>query len=294
VNRVGALVESALRNAWKFEELPWHLEVDPDRHIFPWESFFAAGLRQFRKMSAAQRHSFVFRETCFHLSNLLVGEHSGEALVAQVLVLTAKERPAHRELLALIAQEEAKHFLALHRYLSEKAGVLYPPSWKLKSALEALEACASPEMKVLIGQVVFEWNAASLLATLVTRAREPLLAAVLRLNLRDEARHLAYSQELREPLAKVLAGTVAPEMENLVFESIRASVAAHLAEPVWDELGLTAREMRRHALERMERLGILHRYRTLVPDQLERCGFPTRRLRRRLGSGLVKGLISDA
>jgi hypothetical protein len=52
--------------------------------------------------------------------------------------------------------------------------------------------------------------------------------------------------------------------------------------------------MRRHALERLESLGVLHRYRTLVPEQLERCGFPTARLRRRLGSGLVKGLISDA
>jgi hypothetical protein len=294
VNRVSALVESALRNAWAFEDLPWHLEVDPERHVFPWESFFAAGLRQFRAMSAAQRHSFVFRETCFHLSNLLVGERTGEALVAQVLVLTARERPAHREILALMAQEEAKHFLALQRYLSEKAGVLYPPSWKLQSALDAVEACVSPEMKVLVGQVVFEWNAASLLATLVTKAREPLLAAVLRVNLRDEARHLAYSQELREPLAKVLSGRIAPEMEDLVFESIRASIAAHLAEPVWDELGLSAREMRRHALERLEHLGILHRYRTVVPEQLERCGFPTRRLKRRLGRGLVKGLIADA
>jgi len=294
VNRVAALVEAALRGAWKFEELPWHLKIDPERHIFPWESFFAAGLPQFRAMSASKQHAFVFHETCFHLSNLLVGERSGEHLVAQVLVLTARERPAHRELLALIAQEEAKHFLALQRYLSEKAGVLYPPCRKLQSAFDALEACASPEIKVLVGQVVFEWNAASLLATLVTKAREPLLAAILRVNLRDEARHLAYSQELREPLAKVLAGGTAAEMEDLVFESLRASVAAHLAEPVWDELGLTARKMRRHALERMERLGILHRYRTLVPDQLERCGFPTRRLRRRLGASMVKGLISDA
>ena len=268
MNRVSALVDSALRNAWAFGDLPWHLEVDPEREIFPWESFFAAGLKPFRAMSAPQRRSFVFRETCFHLSNLLVGERSGEHLVAQVLVLTAKERPAHREILALMAQEEAKHFLALQRYLTEKAGVLYPPSPQLRSALGAVEACASPEIKVLLGQVVFEWNAASLLATLVTKSREPLV--------------------------KVLSGRVAPGMEDLVFESVRASVAAHLAEPVWEELGLTRRQMRKHALDRLERLGILHRYRTLVPDQLERCGFPARRLRRRLGQGLVKGLVSDA
>jgi len=209
-------------------------------------------------------------------------------------VLTARQRPTHREFLAVMAQEEAKHYLALQRYLSEKAGVLYPACHQLRSALDAVEACASPEVKLLVGQVVFEWTAASLVATLLTKSREPLLAAVLRVNLKDEARHLAYSQELREPLSRVFRGQAPAEMEDLVFESIRASVAALFAEPVWGELDLPARRMRRHALDRLERLGVLHRYRTLVPDQLERCGFPAARLRRRLGQGLVKGLIRDA
>jgi hypothetical protein len=293
VSRITTLVENALRNAWAFDDLPWHLDVDQGRQTFPEESLFAEDLKPFRAMTVAQRRAFVFRETCFHLSNLLAGERSGEHLVAQVLVLTARERPAHREFLALMAQEEAKHFLALQRYLSEKAGVLYPACRQLRSALESIEECASPEVKLLVGQVVFEWTAASLVATLLTKAREPLLAAVLRYNLKDEARHLAYSQELREPLAAALRGRLHREAEDLVFESVRASVAALLAEPVWSELGLPAQKMRRHALERLERLGVLHRYRTLVPDQLERCGFPAAGLRRRLGRGLVKGLIAD-
>jgi len=293
MNRITALVDSALKNAWSFDSLPWKLEVDPERGAFPEESFFARGLRAFEGMTARDKRTFVFRETCFHLSNLLAGERSGENLIAQVMVLTARERPADREFLAVMAQEEAKHFLALQRYLSEKAGVLYPPCRRLRSALQAIEDCASPEVKLLVGQVVFEWTAASLVATLLTKAREPLLTAVLRVNLKDEARHLAYSQELREPLSQALAGKVFPEMEDLVFESIRASVAALLAEPVWSELELPKRRMRRHALDRLETLGVLHRYRSLVPDQLDRCGFPTERLRRRLGTGLVKGLIAD-
>jgi hypothetical protein len=294
MNRVTALVDSALRNAWVFDSLPWDLEVNPEREAFPEESFFARGLRPFRAMSRAQRRAFVFRETCFHLSNLLAGEHSGEQLVAQVIVTTAQERPGDREFLAIMAQEEAKHFLALQRYLSEKAGILYPPCRRLRLSLQAIEACASPEVKLLVGQIVFEWTAASLVSSLLTKAREPLLAAVLRANLKDEARHLAYGHELREPLATLLKGRVPPAMEDLVFESIQASVAALLAEPVWSELGLPARQMRRHALERLDELGVLHRYRTLVPEQLERCGFPAARLRRRLGQGLVKGLIADA
>lgn len=293
MTRVGSLVESALRNAWSFDELPWQLEIDPARTSFPEESFFAGGLRAFRAMNDAQRRTFVFRETCFHLSNLLAGERSGEMLVAQVLVLTAKERAGHREFLALMAQEEAKHFLALQRYLSDKAGILYPACRRLREALEAVEDCASPEMKLLIGQVVFEWTAASLVSTLLVKAREPLLAAVLRVNLKDEGRHLAYSQELRQPLSRALKGGVAAEMEDLVFECVRASVSALLAEPVWAELGLDARRMRRHALQRLERLGVLDRYRKLVPQQLERCGFPIERLTRRLGQGLMKGLIAD-
>jgi hypothetical protein len=294
LNRVAALVDSALRNAWVFDSLPWGIEVNPERGSFPEESFFASGLRAFRGMTGPQRRAFVFRETCFHLSNLLAGEHSGEQLVAQVMVATARERPQDREFLAIMAQEEAKHFLALQRYLSEKAGILYPACRRLRQSLEAIEQCAAPAVKLLIGQIVFEWTAASLVSSLLTKSREPLLLAVLRANLKDEARHLAYGQELREPLAALLKGGVPAEMEDLMFESIRASVAALLAEPVWSELGLPARQMRHHALDRLERLGVLHRYRTLVPEQLERCGFPAARLRRRLGQGLVRGLVADA
>src|SRR5207245_983155 len=148
MNRVGAVVDSALRNAWVFEELPWNLQVDPERARFPEESFFAAGLRPFRAMNTSQRRAFVFRETCFHLSNLLVGERSGEQLVAQVLVLTARDQPWHREFLAVMAQEEAKHFLALQRYLSEKAGVLSPGCrgrwriWSSKASAPASPRCS--------------------------------------------------------------------------------------------------------------------------------------------------------
>ncbi len=293
MSRVANLVELALKNAWSFDDLPWQSQLDFERDVFPEESFFARGLRSFEAMTARDRRAFVFRETCFHLSNLLAGERSGENLIAQVIVLTSRERPDHREFLSVMAQEEAKHFLALQRYLSEKAGVLYPPCRQLRASLQAIEDCDSPEVKLLVGQVVFEWTAASLVATLLTRSREPLLAAVLRMNLKDEARHLAYSQELREPLTRSLSGKVPSQVEDLVFESIRASVAALLAEPVWAELGLPVRRMRRHALGRLDELGVLHRYRTLVPDQLERCGFPTSRLRRRLGAGLVKGLVAD-
>jgi hypothetical protein len=149
-------------------------------------------------------------------------------------------------------------------------------------------------VKLLVGQVVLEWTAASLISTLLLKSREPLLTAILRVNLKDEARHLAYSHELREPLARIFEKRVASEMEDLVFESVRASVAALLAEPVWAELGLEGRQMRRHGLERLESLGVLTRYREVVPQQLERCGFPIARLKRRLGQGLVKGLIDDA
>ena len=62
MNRVAALVDSALRNAWGFEDLPWNLQVDPERNRFPEESFFATGLRPFKAMSHAQRRAFVFRE----------------------------------------------------------------------------------------------------------------------------------------------------------------------------------------------------------------------------------------
>jgi hypothetical protein len=37
----------------------------------------------------------------------------------------------------------------------------------------------------------------------------------------------------------------------------------------------------------------LERYRVLIPQQLDRCGFPVEKLEKRLGRGLIKGLVAD-
>ena len=67
MSRIAALVESALKDAWAFHDLPWHVEVDPERGDGPAHSFFADGLPQYRAMRPRERHAFVFREACFHL-----------------------------------------------------------------------------------------------------------------------------------------------------------------------------------------------------------------------------------
>jgi len=86
---------------------------------------------------------------------------------------------------------------------------------------DAIEACASPEVKLLVGQVVFEWTAASLVATLLTKSREPLLAAVLRVNLKGM--FLVGQAAAKQMVAQVKAGKPPGAIVNM--SSVNARVA---------------------------------------------------------------------
>jgi hypothetical protein len=307
------LRDAALIHAWSYADLPWDRTVDPLRAGAPLGSFLAGILPSLQRMSAAEQHVYNFREACFHLSSLLAGERAGQQLLAQVVVtevlddLGRSGRPAaasaaadgegagDRELLVLMAAEEAKHYLTLHRYLAEKAGCLYPADSRLTRVLRGLEAHPSPELKVLVGQVVLEWTAASLLATLVSRSNEPLLRAILRLNLRDEARHLAYSYLLAGRLAsRRTLRRPSAAMQDIVFESIVGSMTALMAVPVWRELGLPVSTTRRLAVQRLRELGVIDRYARTIPLQLQRCGFATAQLERRLARDLEPTLTEWA
>jgi hypothetical protein len=284
---VARLVARSLSEAWSFDrDLPWETRVDPEAPAAGLETLLA-GFAPVKAMAARDRRRLAFAETSYHLSNLLAGERSGERLAAQVLLLAQRDV----EFLAIVASEEAKHYLALERWLREKAGRVQKPDAALTHVIAALESEGSAEVKLLVGQVVLEWTAAALLATLVARVREPLLKAILRLNLRDESRHIAYGALLQPVLSRAFGGGKATAaLEDLAYEAIRASARALLATPVWRAFGLGP-GARRHAVDVLARLGVIERYQKHVPVQLARCGFPTDRIVRRLQRDLVPSLL---
>ena len=285
------LLERSFAEAWSFEEdLPWRTRVDPLRPGTGLQSLLE-DYAPVRRMTARRRAELAFAESVHHLSNLLAGERSGERLAAQVIAAGSSDV----EILSVIAHDEARHYLALHRYLDEKAGRVERTDAALSEVIEALEERASPEAKLLVGQVILEWTAAALLATLVARVREPLLRAILRYNLRDESRHIAYGTLLRPELARSFAAArPRREMEDLAYEAVRASARALLAAPVWRRFGLSPKAARAHAVSVLQQAGVIDRYTLHVPLQLERCGFPAERMRARLSRDLAPSLRADA
>jgi hypothetical protein len=293
-SRVATLLDAARSQAWSMaSDLPWQLEVDPERVGTPLRSLLQPGLPALRKMRPSQRRQLAFREACFHLSNLLSGERSGQTMLEQILTL--RRARADREFLAIMAHEESKHSVALERYLTDKAKALFPADARLVAVLSALEAHPSPEFKLLVGQVVLEGTAASLIASLLCRAKEPLCAAILRYNLRDEARHIAYGYLILPPLLRALRGVPrVTEAQDLVFESIVGSVRGLLAIPVWREAGLPLAAAKRQAILRLGETGVMTRYTQTIPRLLARRGFPTARLERLLGSRFAQSLLAHA
>lgn len=243
-------------------------------------------------MTAQQQQQVAFREACFHLSNLLGGERCGERLGAEVIALTTEHRTVDREFLAQLVSDEVRHATALERYLRDKVDLLYEPDPLLVRAFDAVAEAPWPEIKLLAGQAVFEWTAASLISTLFVRANEPLVKKILQLNLRDEARHLEYSRLVSEPLRRLVgARSTTDQTDDVLFLAIAGSLGALFATPVWEEAGIPTQDARAQVFSKLEASGVITRYQTLLLRQIARCGYPIEGLEKKLASYLKTYLI---
>lgn len=175
----------------------------------------------------------------------------------------------------------------MNRYLSDKVNLLYEPDPLLLEAFDAVSKAPWPEIKLLAGQAVFEWTAASLISTLVVRAREPLIRKILQLNLRDETRHLEYSRLVAEPLKRLVRQSPSTKQTNeVLFLAIAGSLSALFAEPVWERAGVPKQSARAHVFSKLETSGVVKRYQTLLLRQISRFGYSVDGLEKKLASQL--------
>ena len=139
--------------------------------------------------------------------------------------------------------------------------------------------------------MLFEATATSTMESLYVRCREPLLAAILRRIMRDEARHLAFSYVIAGTLGHRYTPSQYRSMEDIMFEAVVACLSTFLAEPVWHEMGFPREVARRCALDQMVARGVIASYARVVPRQLAQRGFPSDRLAKLLREDLVPRLM---
>ncbi len=251
-----------------------------------------SGLSVFPRLSKPQRRAAKRHEVISHLSSLADGEERAAVLAAETaLIPPAGEDapgPAQTWFLAGLMADEAKHHAVLMHYLEHKVHRVYPPAPALAQAFSALHALHSFELNIIAGQLVLEATASALLTGMLLKIREPLLRTLLRLIMRDEARHMAFAYTITLPRRVSIAG----ETRDILFEAAYAGAESLLGAPVWEALDLPLRRARREAARTLRERGVLLFFTRVIGETLRRRGYDTTELERLIEGDLEKRLAA--
>lgn len=283
----------AYRHAWLEEELPWDEGAPWNEGTMPDALSLLARLPAFRAMTPDERAVLKRSEFASHLSALADGEKRATRLAAETALLADPDDADGQTFLGTLLADEAKHFAVLRRFVEEKLGHPVTPHPWLGRVFDALSAEHDYALNLLVGQVVLEGAAASLLNSLLVATRPSLLRELLRRISRDEARHMRYAYVVSALRSEHLSRSRRHRMEELLFASACAAAASLVAEPTWEELNLPRAEARETTVDALKARGVFNWYTRVVTRQLDRLGFPgdgfTRTVERHLEERLRRG-----
>lgn len=250
------------------------------------------GLPEFDRLDQIKKAEIKTKESLYHLSNLWAGEHFGIVLASQIITESSKEFPDWPYFMGTILADERNHALLLGRYLHDRVGLSYRPHPRLMEVMEILST-VSFELKLLIGQVVLEWTASSLLSSLLLKRPEPLLGKILQKVLRDESQHILMDQYAFAQVPQGRMEKIQKQTEELLFEFIVGNISSFFAVPIWQEYGLSKSGCRIYTAQVLDQLGVFHFFSKILPLQLARCRIRCDRLVPLLEKNLLVRLLND-
>lgn len=285
------LLDDASRAQWNYhKELDWNVAVDPENIAYNEENTFLSNLPEYKKMSSAQKNELRFKESGYHISNLLAGEYRAVSLSCSIMNKCYEENGEWSLFLSTITNDERNHFLVLFRYLEEKLGTCYDAHPSLDKLLDELHHEPDFAIQLVVSQVVLEWTAAALLASMLMRSKEMLLKRIISRILADEGRHLAFNKIVFNSLGAERIKKISTNKQDLLYDSIVACMSALLAVPVWKEFGISRDSCHRYVIEEFGSKGVFNFYSKVLPKKLQYLGIETPRLVERLERDLLGSL----
>ncbi len=217
--------------AWKTSVDP----LDPEKPIIPGKFVDFERLRGFGiRLDAKQEREFLASLTAWMLSQFLHGEQG--ALFAAAQVTEAVQFFDGKLYGATQVVDEGRHVEVFNRYLTEKLGKLYQINDNLFVIIDSLMSDSRWDMKFLGMQIMVEGLALGAFGTLYKITKEPLLKALLKMVIQDEARHVHYGVlALREHITKELDERERREREDWSFEVALLMRNRFMAYEVYDE-----------------------------------------------------------
>jgi hypothetical protein len=233
------LYQRAKQGQWDSDTtLPWHISVDPENPevpLLPRDYFAIDLLREWGfPLSAKEELRFLHSMIAWMLSQFLHGEQG--ALFAAAQVTEAVQFFDGKLYGSTQVMDEGRHVEVFSRYLDEKLGKLYQINDNLFVIIDALMTDARWDMKFLGMQIMVEGLALGAFGSLYQMTKEPLLKALLRNVIQDEARHVHYGVlALREHITKHLSDAERREREDWAFEVALLMRNRFLGYEVYDE-----------------------------------------------------------
>ncbi|HKN92576.1 MAG TPA: ferritin-like domain-containing protein, partial [Acidimicrobiia bacterium] len=258
--KLGKLYEKAKVTQWNAHDLPWDTEVDQEEVVRANAAASAAtGLAPMMDLTGTPFESWGDKEWLdfgvesqnWTLSQFLHGEQG--ALVCTARIVETVPWIDAKYYAATQVMDEARHVEVFSRYLDEKLSGHYPINAHLQMLLDDIIADSRWDMTYLGMQIMVEGLALAAFGFITQMTTEPLLKALLRNVMADEARHVAFGVlSLQEFYAQLTAAEIR-ERQEFAFEAAVRMRDRFLQQEVWARMGIDVGEAVKVLLQTPER-----------------------------------------
>lgn len=241
------LYEKAKVSQWNSNDLPWHLDVDPEKETRaiqavgggPPPAMVAPG-SPFAKWGPDEWLQLGMENQRWMLSQFLHGEQGAlvctSRLVEMVPDMDAKFYGASQ------VMDEARHVEVFSRYTNEKLGGAYPINGHLQALLDDIIRDSRWDMTYLGMQIMVEGLALASFGYMRQITQEPLMAEMLKMVMSDEARHVAFGVLSLKDFYDGLTQDEIRERQQFTYEAAVRMRDRFLQQEVWERMGLDVRE----------------------------------------------------
>lgn len=274
-----ALYDKSKDLGWDVKDLAWDTDVDPETQLVNDAFNPIFGTDVWKKLDPKKEIPLLRRHLAsYMISNFLHGEQG--ALLATSQILECAPTTDAKLYAAAQVFDEARHVEAYHRYLTDKIGLLYPPSAHLVKLLDTVLTDSRWDFKFLGMQILVEGVALGAFGVIHETAQEPLIKDLTKRVMQDEARHVAFGVLSLRGLYETMSAAELRDREDFVLESSRLLWERFLAQEVWATVGLPQAECEAAASQSiMMRMFRRLLFSKIVPN-VKRLGLLTPRVRK--------------
>jgi len=243
------LYEKAKTGQWNATtDLPWHLDVDPEKIAEEERALIGVGLDPSRligtpveKWDDRKWLEFNMESKNWSLSQFMHGEQGALICTAKIVETV----PWYDAKLYASTQvvDEARHVEVFARYLEEKLGGEYQINVHLRMLLDDIINDSRWDMTYLGMQVMVEGLALAAFGFQHQMTTEPLLKQLLRYVMSDEARHVAFGVlSLKEAYDQMTDKEIG-ERQEFAFEAAIRMRDRFMSQEVWERMGVNTRDI---------------------------------------------------